>query len=204
MPAAITINPQLMTNALGSFFASSEGYVQGFALDDPALRNEICAGIVGPAVTNPMWGGVGITENLPTAGVEADSTTSILTLATSQANLTGFTVFNQSAAMIQTAQNPVPLAPATGGINFIRLGSGLRIVVACSAAVAAAYAGNPVNTAAYWDYTNQVLLSAPGGTAIAVKVVGVVTTGNAQVVATSAGAATGAWNRAGYCAVIQI
>lgn len=202
--AGITINPALMSNAPGSFFATSEGYIQGFALDDPAVRNELCAGVVAPGAANPMWGGEGITESLPTAGTEADSVSSILALATSQANLTGFTVFNQSAAMIQTAQSPVPLAPATGGINFYRFGSGARIVVQCSSAVAAALAGGAVNQALYWDYTNQVLLNAPGGTAIPATLVGVGLGGTAQVVTYNSGTGFATWNRAGFVAIIKI
>lgn len=200
----LTINPALMTNAAGGFTASSEGYVQGFALDDPSVRNELVAGIVSPSATSPMWGGMAVTESLPTAGTEADSVGSILTLATSQANVTGFTVFNQSAAMYQSAQSPCPLAPAGGGINFYRLGSGARIAVACSQAVAAALAAAAVNVAVYWDYTNQVLLNAPGGTAIAVSLVGVVTAGNAQVVSYNSGTGFATWNRAGYVAIIKI
>jgi len=202
--AGLTINPALMTNASGSFNVTSEGYVQGFALDDPATRNELAAGVVIPTASNPMWGGNGITETLPVAGTEVDSVTSVLALATSQANLTGFTVFNQSAAMIQTAQSPVPLAPATGGINFYRFGSGARIVVQCSQATATTLAGAAVNVALYWDYTNQVLLAAPGGTAIAAKLVGVESNGSAQVVTYNSGTGFATWNRAGYAAVIQI
>lgn len=211
MSGNIAINPALMTVAAGSFFVTSEGYIAGFALDDPALRNEICAGIVSPSATAPMWGGEAITESLPTAPTEpeassglADSVTSVLALATAETNITGFTVFNQSAAMYQSPQSPCPLAPPGGGINFVRLGSGLRVVVPCSSGVAAALAGGAVDQAVYWDYTNQVLLSAPGGTALPVLVVGIVTSGNAQVPSYSSGTGFATWNRAGYCAVIKI
>lgn len=205
----ITINPQQITNAAGTFYVSSDGGMQGMFLDDPAIRNELVSAVVSPAQSTPLWGGMGIVENLPTAGTEAASIGSVLALATSAANLTGFTVFNQSLAMINSPQSPVPLAAAGGGttlvggaINFFRLGSGARIWVGCSSVTAAAFAGSAVGTAAYWDYTNQVLLSAPGGTAIPVKVLRVSTSANAMVVAFSGGLAT--WNYAGYAAMIQI
>lgn len=205
----ITINPQQITNAAGTFYVKSDGGMQGMFLDDPAIRNELVSAVVSPAQSTPLWGGMGITENLPTAGTEAASIGSVLALATSAANLTGFTVFNQSLAMINSPQSPVPLAAAGGGttlvggaINFFRLGSGARIWVGCSSAVSAAFSGSAVGTAAYWDYTNQVLLSAPGGTAIPVKVLGVSTAANAMVVSFSGGLAT--WNYAGYAAIIQI
>lgn len=37
-PANITFNPVITTNALGSFNVKTDGYIQGFALDNPAAR----------------------------------------------------------------------------------------------------------------------------------------------------------------------
>jgi hypothetical protein len=150
-----------------------------------------------------MWGGMGITDSVWTTGSQSDSIGSVLTLATSQANLTGFTVFNQANAMIQSANSPVPLAALTAGINFLRFGSGARIAVACSQAVATALTGAASNVALYWDYTNQVLLNAPGGTAIAAKLIDV-NIGNSMVVSYSSGTGFGTWNRSGSTAIIQI
>jgi hypothetical protein len=203
----ITINPVLVTNAAGTFYTSSTGYVQGVLLDDPVTRFKLNSGIVSSSATAPMWGGEGITESLTTAGTEADEIGSVLLLATSEANLTGFTVFNQATAMVQSPQSPCPLAAQTMGINFVRLGSGARIVVACSAATAAALAGQPINTAVYWDYTNQVLLASPGGTALPnVKLVDV-NIGGSQVVSYSSGTGFATWVRSGTTAntvVIEI
>lgn len=206
----ITINPQQITNAPGTFSISTYGGTQGIFVDDPAIRNELISAIVAPAQSTPLWGGMGITESLPTAANEADSIGSVVALATAEANLTGFTVFNQAHAMINSPQSPVPLAAAGNGstgpggaISIFRLGSGARIWVACSSGVASAYAGGAVNTPVYWDYTNQVLLSSPGGTALpGVWVTKVDTKGQSMVVNYSGGLAT--WNYAGYAALIQI
>lgn len=200
----ITINPGLVTNALGSFGVTSDGYVAGTALDSPSIRNSLVSGIVAPGAANPMWGGEAITDSLVTAGVEAKSIGAVLALATAMANITGFTVFDQSAAMIQTAQSPVPLAPPTGAINFYRLGSGARIAVPCDSGVAAALAGGASNQAVYWDYTNQKLLSAPGGTALPVKVLDVDTNGNSKIVVYNSGTGFATWNNSGFTAIIQI
>jgi hypothetical protein len=201
--AGLTINPALVTNALGSFSVTSEGYVQGVQLDDPAVRFALASGIVSPAASGPMWGGMGITDSLWTPGTESDSIGSVLTLASSQSNLTGFTVFNQANAMIQSPQSPVPLAPLTGAINFFRFGSGARIAVQCSSTVATALEGSASNVALYWDYTNQVLLNAPGGTAIAAKLIDV-NVGNSMVVSYASGTGFATWNRGGSTAIIQI
>jgi hypothetical protein len=201
--AGITLNPALVSNAPGSFYTTSDGFVQGTMEDDPASRFALASGIVSTAATSPMWGGMGITDSLATPGTTSQSLRSVLTLATSQANLTGFTVFNQAAGMVQTPQSPVPLASAGMGINFFRLGSGARIAVACSNAVATALEGGASNQALYWDYTNQVLLNTPGGTAINVKVIDV-NVGNSQVVTYNSGTGFATWTRTGSCAVIQI
>jgi hypothetical protein len=205
---SLTYNPAQVTVAPNTFYATSDGAIQGFFQDDPALRNSLRSGLVAPAQTTPLWGGMGIVINGPATGVEAQSLKAMLTLASSQANLLGFTVWNQSLATIlnPSVSNPVPQAGAGNGtnpggaINFFELGSGAQIWVQCSSGVAAAYKGAAWNAATYWDYTNQVLLSAPGGTAIGVQVVDVVTNGNAQVVASGGNS----WNYAGYAALIKI
>jgi hypothetical protein len=204
---SLTYNPAAVTNALGTFYATSDGAVQGFYQDDPAIRFQLRSGLVAPTAA-AMWGGEGISVSGPSAGIEAQSFKAILSLATSQANLMGFTVFNQAHAMVlnPSVSTPVPLAAAGaspnpgGAINFFLLGSNAQIWVQCAAAVAAAYKGGAYNLATYWDYTNQVLLSAPGGTAIGVEVVDVMTNGNSAVVA----AGGNSWNYAGYAALIKI
>jgi hypothetical protein len=214
--ASISINPAIVTNAAGTFYTSSEGYVQGTVLNDPAVRYQLAAGIVSPSASAPMWGGMAITESLPTAGTEASSVTSVLALATALANLTGWTVFDQSSAMISSAQSPVPLSGAGGAINFYRTGSRARIAVACSSAVAASLAGGVVNPTVYWDYTNQVLATSGTG-ALAVKVVAVDKVGNSQIVNYNSGGSNetlssgfilipgaAAWTYNGYIAVIEI
>jgi hypothetical protein len=204
----ITLNPQQLTNAAGTFTVRTKGGVQGMWVDDPAVRFQLVSGLVAPGQSAAIAGGMGITENLVTLTAESAEVNSVLTLASSQANLTGFTVFNQAAAMINTPSSAVPAASGGGGgnlaggaISFFRLGSLARIWVACSSGVATAFAASQVGLATYWDYTNQLLLSSPGGTAIGVKVLYVDTLGNSMVMTN---ATTFTWNYAGYAALIQI
>lgn len=201
----IVINPQLVTNAAGRFHISSEGYVQGEALDDPAIRNSLVASVVDPGYTTaPMYGGMGITESLITAGTEAAAMLSVVRPATSQANLTGFSVFNQAAGMIQTPQSPVPLASSGMGISLYRLGSRARIAVQVDSGVATTLAAGSVNQVVYWDYTNQKLLAAPGGTAIPVKLIDL-NFGNSKVVnAASIASGIATWTNGAYTAIIEI
>ncbi len=203
MAGTISINPGLVTNAAGFFYATSEGYVQGTTLDNPVSRFYLSQGVVNPSATSPMWGGIGITDSLPTPGTESGSVGHVLALATSATNLTGFTVFDQATAMIQSPQSPVPLAAASMAINFYRFGSGARIAVQCSNTTATTLESAASNVPLYWDYTNQVLLASPGGTAINAKLVGV-NIGNSMVVAYNSGTGFGTWTTNGSVAIIEI
>lgn len=205
---SLTYNPAKVTNANNTFYSTSSGAIQGFFQDDPAIRFQLRSGLVAPAQTGALWGGMGVSVNLPNSAVEAPSFKGVLTLATSQANLMGFTVWNQAHAVVlnPSAQDPVPQAGGGdgtnpgGAINFFLLGSNAQIWVQCSSTVASALKTGAYNQAVYWDYTNQVLLNAPGGTAIAVQVVDLVTNGNAMVVASGGSS----WNYSGYAALIKI
>lgn len=180
MVASVVIQPQIQTNFAGTFNASSEGYTQGDALDDPAIRFSLRQGILSLSATNPMFGGLAINEVLspgitggsfPFTG-ESDTLQSILTPATTvsagaAAGYTGFSVFNQSNALIQTAQSRVPSAGVGGAINFYRKGSGARIPVQALLAAAQAWAGGVSDPSTiYWDTTNLWVTNASGGSSI--------------------------------------
>lgn len=207
---SLTYNAAQVTVANGTFNDTSDGGVQGFAQDDYAVRSQLRSGIVAPAQTTPLWGGMAVTVSLPQSGVEAESLAALLTLASAEANISGFTVWNQSLATIlnPSVSDPVPQAGGGNGTNpggaidFYLLGSNAQIWVQCTQAVATALrsGGGFGAQAVYWDYTNQILLNAAGGTAIPVEVVRTSTNGNAMVVA-SGGAS---WNYSGYAALIKI
>ncbi|MHB8816949.1 MAG: hypothetical protein ACYDAE_27310, partial [Steroidobacteraceae bacterium] len=87
MTASITYNPVQQTNFPGTFFTSSEGYVQGEVQDDPVARFALRSGIVSSSASTPMWGGLGIIESLPGANA-VDQINSILAAATTS-SITG-------------------------------------------------------------------------------------------------------------------
>lgn len=194
------VNPLPTTNFAGQFGVQSDGFIQGIAMDDPAVRNFLAGGQVGSGVTTPMWGGEAITETLPAATPQDQGNN--ITLATTYANLTGFTVFNQGGAGLVSAQSQVPLFSAGMGINFYRLGSGARIAVGCSAGLAAALLSGTVVQTVSWDFTNQVLV-AFSTTALACKILDV-NSGNSKVVVYNSGTGFATWNGAGSCVLIQI
>jgi len=165
MVAQITINPLLTSNAAGTFNTQSDGYVQGTALDQPAVRNSLAGGYLSTTALLPMWGGVGITELVPETGVLLPNKSlggkvdraSVIGSAGVSGSLTGFSVFDQNHAAINSPQSPVPLAAPGMQVNFYRLGSGARIAVACNPALIS-LEGNIITDLVSWDFVEQMLV----------------------------------------------
>lgn len=163
---SITLNPGITTNAAGLFSVTEDGLVQGTMFDDPVARYALAGGLLDPTETLPMWGGVGIYENIPlsTAGATTASDTfggyvgraTNVTAATAK-QLTGFSVFNQGYNGIITPQSTVPLTSTGMGVNFLRLGSGARLPVAVDP-VLIALDGGIVTQLVSWDFVQQRLI----------------------------------------------
>jgi hypothetical protein len=156
MSGSVSINPLLTSVAAGSFNVESVGYIQGTAMNSPAVRNYLTIANLAATETLPMWGGVGISEYLPgTSNISSRS----LARATSLSGaipLTGFSVFDQAHAMVNSPQSPVPLAPQGGTVSFYRLGTGARIAVACDPLLASLLSG-PIGAQVSWDFGSQQL-----------------------------------------------
>lgn len=166
MVANIPFNPQVTTVAGGSFNVQSTGFIQGTALQDPAIRNELAGGWLDTDETIPMWGGVGLYEFIP--GVTGEPNEVLggaigrATALTGTKALSGFSVFDQNHAAFNTPQSPVPLAGSGMLVNFYRLGSLARLAVKCSPNLSA-IRGSKIAASVSWDFTNQMLVpySAP-------------------------------------------
>jgi hypothetical protein len=208
MVASLSINPVLTTNAAGTFSTSLDGYIQGMAEDDPAVRFQLTGGQLATTETVPMWGGVPIGEYLtnPTA-IDPALKTSIQR-ATSTATCTGISVFNQDHAMINTPQSPVPVALSSMLVNLYRNGSNARIPVAMDPAMVASLPALIIApTALYWDPTNyRVSLVSTGGNwalPTSYKIIGW-NAGNSMTVSFASGTGFATWIRNGNCALLQI
>lgn len=158
---SITLNPIVTSNARGSFGTQWQGLIQGTAFADPSTRNALAGGVLDAAQTLPMWGGVGISEMIPTSPLTPGGTLGgnikralLLTGATA---LTGFSVFDQNHSAINTPQSPVPLVGAGATMNFYRLGSGARIAVAADPALAT-LEGGIIGAQVSWDFGAQKLV----------------------------------------------
>ena len=159
MVATLAFNPGVTTNAAGTFNTESNGYIQGTLLDDPALRNYIAGGVLSSSETIPMWGGVGIYEQISNSantalGNSVGRATSVTT--TSSTGLVGFSVLNQAYGMTTSPQSPVPMAGSYQSVNYVRLGSSSRVVVAIDPSLVSLETGSIAQQVS-WDFKNQRL-----------------------------------------------
>lgn len=146
---AISFNPQQTTSPSNTFLQNTEGYVQGTTFDDTSSRMWLLSGTVASTVTQPVWGGMVVTEEVPT--VNNNSLGSSLVLASAAGNVTGMTVFDQSHNMIIVPGNTVQQALAGMTINYYRFGSNARIAVSVLSSLVASLEGGAINQALYWD-----------------------------------------------------
>jgi len=158
---SLSFNPTQTTNARGSFGTGWTGLIQGTALDSPSVRGALAGGVLATTETLPMWGGVGISEAVPSSPMTAAGTFggSIrrAALLTGTVALTGFSVFDQNHSAINTPQSPVPLVGIGATMNLYRLGSGARIAVAADP-VLASLGGGVINAQVSWDFAQQRLV----------------------------------------------
>ena len=155
MVASITINPFVTTNAAGTFSVQSDGFVQGALMDDPSARNWLTIGSLAATETLPLWGGVGIFEDIPAVGSGTVGPT--VGRATTLANLTGFSTFNQAYAWVTTPQNAVPLAGSYQTVPFVRFGSNSRLAVQIDPALVSLNGGLTTQQVS-WDFNLQRLI----------------------------------------------
>ena len=171
MVATIPFNYTQTTNAAGSFTTTTSGGVQGTQYDDPETRWSLRSGIVAQSETIPMWGGVGIYEQIPNlaAGNPEQSLGSVIgratTLtATNAKGLSGFSLFNQVYNAPTSTNSTVPLAASGMTFNYQRLGTGARIWVACDPSLTS-LEGGAVGQNVSWDFNAQRLAPYDASTA---------------------------------------
>jgi hypothetical protein len=162
MVANIAFNPYVQTSAAGMFNIESDGFIVGTAMPDPATRFALAGGWLATAETLPMFGGVGISENIPQERPPVSRADvalgGIIARATAEANLTGFSVFDQNYAAVNSPQSPVPTVGSGGLVNFYRLGSGARVALAIDPTLIT-LEGTLITSQVSWDFTNQKIIA---------------------------------------------
>lgn len=202
--AGITFNPMTTTQPYGTFDVSTNGYYQGDFVDDSSSYQWLAGGQIATSVTQPIWGGMAITETM--ASVGEGLLGNMITLASSAGNVTGLTVFTKNSAAILTAgANNVPQLQAPMTVNFFRFGSQARIKVSVLGSLVASLEGGAINAALYWDPALQQLTASGTSGAFELpattKVLSI--NANSKVVTYNSGTGVVAW-ATGAVAVIQI
>jgi hypothetical protein len=138
MSGSISFNPYATNQPQNTFLLQTQGYVQGTAYDDPTARMELAGGVLASSETLVMWGGVPISEQINVAGAGADSLGPQVKRGTTQANITGWSVYNQASSMVITPGQTAPVTGTGSYVAFFRYGSNIRIAVQVDPALVAA------------------------------------------------------------------
>lgn len=161
MVANISYNPYITTVGQGLFQVQSKGFVQGDAMPDPVTRNARRTTQLDINETIPMWGGVGIYENVPgSAGGPNPTLGPIVGRANSLTGskaLAGWSTFDGAYAMVNSPQSPVPMIGSFGQVMSYALGSRARLTVACDPSLVSLVTG-PIGAQVSWDFVNQLLV----------------------------------------------
>ena len=206
MTAQISLNPMATTNAANLFNVNSQGFTQGDAQDDPAVKFALAGGVLSTSATTPLWGGVPIIEQIPGAPSQpgTDTLGATVVQATTNAVPTGICVYNQAFGGITTPQSNAPLFSPGMSVNFYRFGSGARIPMACDSSVVALDGSSIVETVYYNYSTNLLTTTQPSGQeALPVKILRTSTTGN-KLVSYSSGTGNANWTSTGNIALVLI
>jgi len=200
MSSQISLNPMATTNAKGLFSTNSNGFTQGDAQDDPAVKFALAGGVLSTEAATPLWGGIPIQEFINDSAVLG----STVLQATANAVPTGICVFNQAFAGITTPQSTAPLYSAGMSVNFYRFGSGARIPLALDPA-AISIDGELISTTVYFDYTNNwvTAVNPDSQAALPVKVLKISTENN-KTVSYDGMTGNANWATDGLIAVVQI
>jgi hypothetical protein len=170
-------NPYIQTSAAGMFNVESDGYIVGAAMPDPSSRNWLAGGWLAAAETLPMFGGVAISENIPQERPPVNRVDTALggaiARASAETNLTGFSVFDQNYAAVNTPQSPCPSVGPGGLVNFYRLGSQARVALAIDPTLVS-LEGGLITQQVSWDFVNQKII-AFATNALPVKILGIKT-----------------------------
>lgn len=182
-----SFNPYATTQASGLFSSDTTGAIQGLMVADPSARYRLSQGYVDQNETQPIWGGISISEHigqLPGMGAntaQAQSSNngrmgSALKRATSPSDMTGFAVYDHANHMVITSNSNAPQAFPGNSIGFARFGSNVRLAVPADPALLN-QVGALTNGSFGWDFANQRLTTGTSNDSIPVRLLEIYETG---------------------------
>lgn len=169
---SVGFNPNVTTNAAGLFLVQAQGLYGGTFIENPETLFKLASGVLASSETLPMWGGVALEETIAVGGFDVRGNQ--IVRAADQAHLTGFSVFNQNGAAINSPQSPVPVTLSGGQVNFFRLGSGALLALPIDPALVS-LDGGIITAQVSWDYAAQRIVAYDTVAALPVKILSVQT-----------------------------
>ncbi len=197
MSSVVSFNPQLTTSPQNTFILESDGYIQGFELDNQPSRIQLEQGSLVSTAAQPVWGGMMVNALIPTENQNAMGPA--IEIATAQEAAFGFVVFPRAYNMIIVPGNSTPISTSGMSVMYYPNGKWARVAVQCSSALATALEGGLVSQTVYWDFTNQVLTNT-GTTALPCRVKGF--NSNSMIVNYNSTTKAVTWG-VGTCAIIE-
>ncbi|HEO9044224.1 TPA: hypothetical protein QIF36_002391 [Enterobacter kobei] len=197
----ISFNPYRTYGVDPGFTVETEGFVQGDALPDPAVEQQLCSGELDGGVTSPVYPGVGLIERITKGGDQGSILTSVTAGSLAQCN--AFAVSNRAYHMILSPGNSVPQYMAGGSVHYYRLGSNARIPLPVSPQVA--LLSGPVGAQSLcWDpVAMRIDIAADPNDAIRIRLLEVSDSGSMTVVYNPANKSL-SWNTQNPIGIFQI
>lgn len=192
------------TNSANSFLLDSDGFVAGTIVGKFPDRYSLEGGVVAATQTTPLYGGLPITLTVtaPSSSGGSSGLGESAVIATAEANVDGWCVFDQASAGVISATSNVPLYYANGSLNFVRTGSGVWLALPVKPADVDTLAGGASNQAIYWDYTNNYV-AATGTGALGYQIISL--NQNSKTVTYAAGPPiTANWAAGGSVIVVRL
>ncbi len=146
----IAFNPALMTAPQNSFLLETQRFMQGLTQDDPVSRMHLLAAQVSTAVTQPVWGGLGVT--LSTGSLSANNPMLMTAGLATTTSIEGFTVYDQGINYIQVPGSSAPTVVGGQDVPVYAFGSKARVPLPLASGVLTNLEDVSIFTSPlYWD-----------------------------------------------------
>lgn len=197
----ITYNPFKTYGVDPGFSVDTDGFVQGDALPDAAVEQQLNSGVLDAGVITPVYPGVGLIERITRNSELGYTLVDVAAGTLSQCN--AFTVSNRAYHMILPPGNSVPQYMAGGSVHYYRLGSNARIPLPITQAVSLLN-GAVGQQQLYWNPTlMRIDVAADPDDAIRIRLLEVVNSGCMTIDYDSVNK-TVAWNTSNPIGIFQI
>lgn len=152
---SVQFNPVVTTSPQNTFLVDTQGYMAGLTIDDPISRMHLRSGPVSSSNTQPLWGGLPIQVQVPP--INSSRVGHPILLATTNATINGFTVFDQAYNGVTAPGSTAPQYGSGMSIAYYVSGYQVRLAVPVSSALASSAEGGSISQQVSWNFTTNEL-----------------------------------------------